>query len=117
MELDTKLKQYEAQNQNLHAESNISNKETPYEIKPYQNIIEYIQKHLIQSSYKELFSLLSSTQNNIQFTLDDGAQVIIGKTNGIINIAINYKDNSKFIASWTDIIDEKEYFCRLKEIN
>lgn len=119
MELDLRYKQYELQKQENSIQEKVNEdatKTTRQQIKPYQEIIDYLEKNITKLSYKEINSLMLSIQNNINFSLDDGTQVVIGKVNGIINLAINYKDNSKFIASWTNITDEKEYFETLKEL-
>ena len=122
MELDLRYKQYELQQkencvQDKSEDIITNNKQSCQATKPYQDIINYLQDKITKMSYKEVFSLMSTVQNQAQFSLDDGSQVIIGKTNGLINMVIISKDGSKFIASWTNFTDQKEYFEALKKIS
>lgn len=120
MELDIRYKQYDLQKQENSSQESVNNdtskKNSTHKIKPYQEIIDYLEKHIAPLNYKEINNLMLTIQNNAKLTLNDGTQVILNKTTGLINLAIKYKDNSKLIASWTNISDEKEYFEALEKL-
>ena len=116
MELDIKYKQYELQSQHQTTEENDVTDEKTLFTKPYQEVINYLQENISKIDYQTILPLLSSVQTHATFTLDDGSSVLIAKSQGLINLSIKYKNNSRFIACWTNISDEKEYFEALKKM-
>ena len=113
MELDLRFKQYEIDNQILSKKDDLDNNEDSQN-KPHQKFKRFIKENNRTFNYEEISKICSTIQENTSFTLEDGTKILISKTEGLINIAIEYPNKSKFIGSWTNIKEQKEYFEKIK---
>ena len=107
MELDLKYNQYNIQEQ-------LSDKTETN--KPYQEVIDYFEKNLNHFSYNDFYKVISKIQNCTKLTLSDGTQVEIGVAAGIANVAIIFSNGLKFIGSYSNISDEKEFVEKINKV-
>ncbi len=107
MELDLKYQQY-----NMHEQVASNNKGN----KPYQEVIDYLEKNIKNFSYGDFYKIASKIQNYTKLNLSDGTQVEIGLAEGIINIGIFFPDGSKFIGCYTNISDNAEFASKIDKV-
>ena len=107
MELDLKYNQYNIQEQ-------LSDKTETN--KPYQEVIDYFEKNLNHFSYNDFYKVISKIQNFTKLNLSDGTQVEIGVADGIINVGIIFSNGSKFIGSYSNISDVKEFVEKINKV-
>ena len=110
MELDLRFKQYEINNEQVNEEVLKDFKPT----KPYQEILDFLENNRDFFGYKEFLSIVKNVQGVVHLKLNDGSTVKLAVREGIVNLGIIYPDNSKFVATWSNIQDEAEFIekCR-----
>ena len=113
MELDLRYLQYGLLEVNNANEQ--SNKKVTVN-KPYQEVIDYIENNKGHFYFKEFSKKFSNLQGQQNLILSDGTKVLIAKSHDIIKIAIQYPDKTRFIGSWSNIADEKEFYKKCQNI-
>ena len=108
MELDLRFKQYELKQEDLNSVQEIGETENRV-VKPYQEVIDYLEEHKTDFYYKDFASKFKNIQGMINIVLSDGSKVILGSRAGITNLAIFYADGTKFVGTWSNIKDDKEF--------
>lgn len=113
MELDLRFKQYEL-NETQVAKDVVE--QVSGARKPYQEIIDYLEENRENFYFKDFSEKFSNVQGLQELTLSDGAKVMIGKRQGIMNIAIEYPDKTRFVGSWSNIPDAKEFYEKCQNL-
>ena len=108
MELDLRFKQYELKPEEVAAAQETGEAEFRA-IKPYQDVIDYLEEHKTEFYYTDFVSKFKNVQGMINVVLSDGSKVILGSRAGITNLAIFYADGTKFVGTWSNIKDDKEF--------
>lgn len=112
MELDLRFKHYELKNEQLKEAEEVLDSVQPS--KPYQEILDFLENNQALFVYKEFLSVVKNVQGVVHLNLKDGSTVKLAVREGIVNLGIIYPDNSKFVATWSNIQDEAEFIekCR-----
>jgi len=105
MELDLRFKQYEL---NMDA-ATVENGEQVAAAKPHQELINYFEGNPNLFSYKEMRKLVQNVSGIAKITLTDGTKVVVANRQGIVNIAMFSPNGNKYIATWSNIVDDKEF--------
>ena len=105
MELDLRFKQYEINSEAVQAEE----KETIVPAKPYQDLIDYFEENRGDFLYTEMRNIVKNVSGIAKFTLEDGTKTVVANRQGIINIAMFSPNGNKYIATWSNIVDDKEF--------
>lgn len=114
MELDLKYKQYQLNMEQLKEVENEVLSTTPS--RPYQEIIEFLENNRSMFDYKELLSKVKNVQGSIDLSLSDGSKVKLFVRDGMVNLGIIYPDNSKFVATWSNIVDDKAFVEKCRDL-
>ncbi len=113
MELDLRFKQYELKDPQIVSEIS---EEISGAKKPYQEIIDYLENNKDNYYFKEFSQKFANVQGLLELTLSDSTKVVIGKRNGIMNIAIEYPDKTRFVGTWSNIVDAKEFYEKCQNL-
>ena len=71
---------------------------------------ELITKNIDFFDYSKVKEILDANMGCSDFFLDNGTHVLIIKENGVININIEFKNKTRFVGTWSNIVDKEELF-------
>lgn len=113
MELDFRFKQYEINDLSVANEATEHKKVASM---PYQEIIDYLENNKAYYYFGNFSRNFINIQGVVELNLSDGAKVVIGKRDNIMNVAIEYPDKTRFVGTWSNINDLDEFYQKCQNL-